>query len=209
MLTHWGLGKNTAISNTLQHVWNHMRFLTHPIHTSHTGCPGWVPCGSHNTEMLINYYQDPFWCHKAVNSLSSDSEMWQYSYMCSFLIYCSDFPWNCPLKNSTLLHRWMSTLVQVMAWCHQAQSHYMIQCWPNSMKSNSIIKGQWVNGTMNHCQEAEGFCKNGALLKPIWNANLARSCLSINLAWEAQSLNNLMQSTVVTLQCFALNSKKN
>ena len=36
--------------------------------------------------------------------------------------------------------RWMSldltddksTLVQVMAWCHQATSHYLSQCWPRS-----------------------------------------------------------------------------
>ena len=26
-----------------------------------------------------------------------------------------------------------STLVQVMAWCHQAPSHYLSQCWPRSM----------------------------------------------------------------------------
>ena len=26
-----------------------------------------------------------------------------------------------------------STLVQVMAWCHQAASHYLIQCWPRSV----------------------------------------------------------------------------
>ena len=25
-----------------------------------------------------------------------------------------------------------STLVQVMAWCHQATSHYLNQCWPRS-----------------------------------------------------------------------------
>ena len=26
-----------------------------------------------------------------------------------------------------------STLAQVMAWCHQATSHYLSQCWPTSM----------------------------------------------------------------------------
>ena len=26
-----------------------------------------------------------------------------------------------------------TTLVQVMAWCHQAPSHYLSQCWPRSM----------------------------------------------------------------------------
>ena len=30
-------------------------------------------------------------------------------------------------------HWWKSTLVQVMAWCRQATSHYLSQCWPRSM----------------------------------------------------------------------------
>ena len=28
-----------------------------------------------------------------------------------------------------------STLVQVMAWCHQTTSHYLSQCWPRCMSS--------------------------------------------------------------------------
>ena len=40
-----------------------------------------------------------------------------------------------------------STLVQVMAWCRQATSHYMSQCWPRSMSpygvsiGHSVLKG--------------------------------------------------------------------
>ena len=49
--------------------------------------------------------------------------------------------------------RWMpqnlsnekSTLVQVMAWCHQATSHYLSQCWPRSMLPYGVIRPQWVN----------------------------------------------------------------
>ena len=37
-----------------------------------------------------------------------------------------------------------STLVQVMAWCHQAPSHYLNQCWQNSMMPQGVISGQWV-----------------------------------------------------------------
>ena len=37
-----------------------------------------------------------------------------------------------------------STLVQVMAWCHQATSHYLSQCWPRSMSPNGVIRPQWV-----------------------------------------------------------------
>ena len=50
--------------------------------------------------------------------------------------------------------RWMpldltddkSTLVQVMAWCHQATSHYWSQCWPRFMSPYGITRPQWGNG---------------------------------------------------------------
>ena len=38
-----------------------------------------------------------------------------------------------------------STLVQVMAWCHQATSHYLNQCWPRSPKPYGVTRPQWVN----------------------------------------------------------------
>ena len=41
-----------------------------------------------------------------------------------------------------------STLVQVMAWCHQATNHYLSQCWSRSMSPNGISRPQWVNA--NH-----------------------------------------------------------
>ena len=48
--------------------------------------------------------------------------------------------------------RWMpldltddkSTLVQVMAWCRQATSHYLSQCWPRSLLPDSVTRPQWV-----------------------------------------------------------------
>ena len=38
-----------------------------------------------------------------------------------------------------------STLVQVMAWCRQATSHYLSQCWPRSVTSYGITRPNWVN----------------------------------------------------------------
>ena len=38
-----------------------------------------------------------------------------------------------------------STLVQVMAWCRQAASHYLSQCWPRSLSPNGLTRPQWVN----------------------------------------------------------------
>ena len=43
-----------------------------------------------------------------------------------------------------------STLVQVMAWCCQATSHYLTQSWPSSMSTYGITRPQWVkDGVLN------------------------------------------------------------
>ena len=38
-----------------------------------------------------------------------------------------------------------STLVQVMAWCRQATSPYLSQCWRSSLSPYGIDRPQWVN----------------------------------------------------------------
>ena len=48
-----------------------------------------------------------------------------------------------------------STLVQVMAWCQQATSHYLNQCWPRSMSPYGDTRPQWVN--ISHLKT---FCSN-------------------------------------------------
>ena len=55
--------------------------------------------------------------------------------------------------------RWMpldltddkSTLVQVMAWCRQATSHYLSQCWPRSMSPYGVTGPQWVKLCKSNC----------------------------------------------------------
>ena len=37
-----------------------------------------------------------------------------------------------------------STLVPVMAWCRQATSHYLSQCWPRSLSAYDVTSRQWV-----------------------------------------------------------------
>ena len=37
-----------------------------------------------------------------------------------------------------------STLVQVMAWCRQATSHYLNQCWPRSLLPYGVAMPQWA-----------------------------------------------------------------
>ena len=34
--------------------------------------------------------------------------------------------------------------IQVMAWCRQATSHYLSQCWPRSLSPYGVTRPQWV-----------------------------------------------------------------
>ena len=38
-----------------------------------------------------------------------------------------------------------------MAWCRQAPSHYLKQCWPRSMSPYGITRPQWVNSKEKLC----------------------------------------------------------
>ena len=70
--------------------------------------------------------------------------------------------------------RWMppdltddkSTLGQVMAWCRQATSHYLNQCWQSSVMPYVVTKPQWVNScivgicvtiTQGCCRQTQAF----------------------------------------------------
>ena len=39
------------------------------------------------------------------------------------------------------------TLVQAMAWCRPATSHYLSQCWPRSLSPYGVTRPQWFNIT--------------------------------------------------------------
>ena len=71
--------------------------------------------------------------------------------------------------------RWMpldltddkSTLVQVMAWCRQATSHYLNQCWPRSLSPNGVTRPQWVK----ICHQ-----QNMSLRYSLYHRKLPRKC---------------------------------
>ena len=68
--------------------------------------------------------------------------------------------------------RWMSlnltddksTLVQ--AWCRQATSHYLSQCWPRSLSTYGVTRPQWVN-----IQSTDNVAK-GLRAVSIWSCRL-------------------------------------
>ena len=85
----------------------------------------------------------------SVNSLAPGKFEWHFKYLIFQIISVID-GWGISCE---LALRWMSlhftddksTLVQVMAWCRQATSHYLGQCWPRSLSPYGITGPQWVN----------------------------------------------------------------
>ena len=75
-----------------------------------------------------------------------------------------------------------STLVQVMAWCRQATSHYLSQCWPRSQSPYGVTRPQWVNHILQ-----DYFTGTGAI---IWtakwkSAQRAQTCQnSTKVSWK-------------------------
>ena len=84
-----------------------------------------------------------------VDSLAHGKFEWNFKFVI--------FTWNLVIEgwgiSCEIALTWMSLaftddqsiLVQVMAWCHQATSHYLSQCWPRSLPPYGITRPQWVD----------------------------------------------------------------
>ena len=63
-----------------------------------------------------------------------------------------------------------STLVQVMAWCHQATSHYLSQCWLRFLSPYGATRPQWillpsVAITVQHTLQFQNGCSPRELIR--------------------------------------------
>ena len=90
-------------------------------------------------------------CNKGIKSLAHGWFQWTFELMIFKLILCLMAKWSLVSCNMSI--RWMSLylpddksiLAQVMAWCRQATSHYLSQCWPRYLSPYGITRPQWVN----------------------------------------------------------------
>ena len=74
-----------------------------------------------------------------------------------------------------------STWVQVMAWCHQATSHYLSQCWPRSMLPYGVTRPQWVKACPNTLTCDRPTPSNGTGTAPLsWNGYNEQAALYTN-----------------------------
>ena len=91
-----------------------------------------------------------------------------------------------------------STLVQVMAWCHQATSHYLNQCWPISLPPYGVTGPQWVNSL------ASGRYGNkfkSVIFKLVTQNSSLGTCCSIALRCMPQNLTNEKSAVVQVIDC--------
>ena len=93
-----------------------------------------------------------------------------------------------------------------MAWCRQATSHYMRQCWLSSLSPYGIARPQWVNARSSEVSEAMKFVAKIFISRWILTAtsaallsNLVNSKpMSPSLKTELQ-INGLMQDCSISI----------
>ena len=99
-------------------------------------------------ENMDNNHVDDMMAHALINSLAPGRFQTNFTKVIFQLILVTD-DWSISCK---IVLKWMpmdltdgkSTLEQVMAWCRQAASHYLSQCWPRSLSPYGVIRPQWV-----------------------------------------------------------------
>ena len=151
VLTHWGPGSDDWCI-LIEYIHHSLKWF---IIGSDKCC---VACSapSHNqNQCWIIVSWNPMnkfnWNLLFINSLAP-GRYWNNFKKSNFQIHFMNlifqrFIWNCPQKNATWPHWWSddgSTLVQVMAWCCQATSHYLSHCWHRSISPYTITRPQWV-----------------------------------------------------------------
>ena len=133
------------------------------VFTNHSGTPAccFLALSTNYLVPLVsgysNCFTNPSLCSdslpewKLINSLAPGRFEQNLRYVIFQLISVTD-GWDISCK---IALRWMpldltddeSTMVQVMAWCRQATSHYLNQCWPRSLSPYGVTRPQWVSSS--------------------------------------------------------------
>ena len=120
-------------------------------------CFRWVMASSHYLnqcwlviELMLtrHWWESLAFTWETFNSLAILMWFWKCNFQSCFTDWYLQILWWCPQMNAT---DDKSTLVQVMAWCRQAPSHYLNQCWPRSPMPYGVTRPQWVNWKYSSC----------------------------------------------------------
>ena len=85
-----------------------------------------------------------------------------------------------------------STVVQVMAWCRQATSHYLNQCWPRSLPPYGVTRLQWVASLVPG--RSGGDFKN-TIFNPVLTISIYKS-YDDTLRWIPRDLTDVKSTSV-------------
>ena len=146
---------------------NHVRtgwrsLMKYMIVVSTVSADGLAPLGARTSAeaMMIKFASHVHWQVKILdlsmlyvldcfNSLAPGRFQWNIGKIIFTIIlvtYCCDISNKIALRWTSLdLSDDKSALVQVMAWCRQATSHYLNQCWPRFLPPNGITRPQCFN----------------------------------------------------------------
>ena len=124
-------------------------------------------------------------CLMWVNYLAPGKFEWNFSYVIFKQILVID-GWGISCEIALILMSLdfiddQSTLVQVMAWCHQATSHYLSQCWPRSLSPYGVTRPQWfkspIYGEVHWSMPCLCHCCGVCDVMLWWNAITQKSIL--------------------------------
>ena len=84
-----------------------------------------------------------------------------------------------------------STLVQVMAWCRQATSHYLSQCWPRCLSPYGVTRPQCIS-KLTTIGSDNGLCVAWSVPHHYlnWCWNIVNSNLINKLQWNLKRNSN-------------------
>ena len=101
-----------------------------------------------------------------------------------------------------------STLDQVMAWCRQAASHHLSQCWPRSLSPYGVTRPQWVKAHHLHVSYNQ--------FPGCWWPGVVKPCITwpnndiwINSLWSVDAMwcQCSWPSLVHVMACFLFGAK--
>ena len=90
-----------------------------------------------------------------------------------------------------------STLVQVMAWCHQVTTHYLSQCWSRSLSPYSVTRPQWVNQLLSQLLFSLIIPPTSTKLKGGYTCFTLSVCPSVHLSVCGQNRVRSVSSTIL------------
>ena len=91
------------------------------------------PCSSYSISLLIGAWE--IWMKFYINNCQDSFSNGWLRYLCEIAIR---------RMSLYLILNLMSTLVQVIGWCHHATSNYLSQCWPRSMTQNGVTGPNYI-----------------------------------------------------------------